>query len=130
MVGRLLAAAPGQYAAGVSGAPVTRWELYDTHYTERYLGNPSIDPAPYTASNVVPVSDRIRDPLLLIHGMADDNVVFENTTVLVGALQERGQPFELMVYPGATHAVPGEGRQLHLWRTITDFLNRRVRDRQ
>ncbi len=129
MVNRLLAAAPGQYAAGVSGAPVTRWELYDTHYTERYLGNPSIDPAPYTASNVVPVSDRIRDPLLLIHGMADDNVVFENTTVLVGALQERGQPFELMVYPGATHAVPGEGRQLHLWRTITDFLNRRVRDR-
>ncbi len=130
MVNRLLAAAPGQYAAGVSGAPVTRWELYDTHYTERYLGNPSIDPAPYTASNVVPVSDRIRDPLLLIHGMADDNVVFENTTVLVGALQARGQPFELMVYPGATHAVPGEGRQLHLWRTITDFLNRRVRDRQ
>jgi len=129
MVNRLLAAAPGQYAAGVSGAPVTRWELYDTHYTERYLGNPATDPAPYTASNVVPVSDRIRDPLLLIHGMADDNVVFENTTVLVGALQARGQPFELMVYPGATHAVPGEGRQLHLWRTITDFLNRRVRDR-
>ncbi len=129
MVSRLLAAAPGQYAAGIAGAPVTRWELYDTHYTERYLGNPATDPAPYTASNVVPVSDRIRDPLLLIHGMADDNVVFENTTVLVGALQARGQPFEMMVYPGATHAVPGEGRQLHLWRTITDFLNRRVRNR-
>jgi dipeptidyl-peptidase-4 len=124
MVGRLLAAAPGTYAAGIAGAPVTKWELYDTHYTERYLGNPSIDPAPYTASNVIPNATRITDPLLLIHGMADDNVVFENSTVLMGALQSAGRPFELMVYPGATHAISGEQRQIHLWRTITNFLDR------
>jgi dipeptidyl-peptidase 4 len=127
MVGRLLAAAPGSFAAGVAGAPVTRWELYDTHYTERYLGNPSGDPAPYRNSNVVPVAERITDPLLLLHGMADDNVVFENTTVLMGALQSAGRPFELMVYPGAAHAVSGEGRQIHLWRTIEGFLERHVR---
>jgi dipeptidyl-peptidase-4 len=106
---------------------VTRWELYDTHYTERFLGNPSKDPAPYQSSGVVEDAAKIADPLLLIHGMADDNVVFENTTVLVGALQALGKPFELMVYPGATHAVPGEGRQIHLWRTITNFLDRHVR---
>jgi dipeptidyl-peptidase-4 len=127
MVAKLLEAAPGAYAAGVAGAPVTRWELYDTHYTERFLGNPSKDPAPYQSSGVVENAARIADPLLLIHGMADDNVVFENTTVLVGALQGLGKPFELMVYPGATHAVPGEGRQIHLWRTITGFLDRHVR---
>jgi len=127
MVTKLLQAAPGAYAAGVAGAPVTRWELYDTHYTERYLGNPSLDPAPYLTSGSVADAGRSADPLLLIHGMADDNVVFENTTVLVGALQSIGRPFELMVYPGATHAVSGQGRQLHLWRTIEGFLDRHVR---
>ncbi|MDQ8755351.1 S9 family peptidase [Sphingosinicella sp. LHD-64] len=125
---RLLEAAPGTFRAGVSGAPVTRWELYDTHYTERYLGNPAIDPAPYQAAGAVPPSSRITDNLLLIHGMADDNVVFENSTVLMGALQGRSFPFEMMVYPGATHGVSGEARQLHLWRTIENFLNRTVRD--
>jgi dipeptidyl-peptidase-4 len=123
---RLLEAAPGTFAAGVVGAPVTRWELYDTHYTERYLGNPAQDPAPYRASDALTQADQIADPLLLIHGMADDNVVFENSTALMAALQGRSQRFEMMVYPGATHAVPGEARQLHLWRTITDFLARRV----
>jgi len=125
---RLLEAAPGTFAAGIAGAPVTRWELYDTHYTERYLGNPATDPAPYQAAGVVAGAGRIADPLLLVHGMADDNVVFENSTVLIGALQGRSFPFEMMVYPGATHGVSGEARQLHLWRTIENFLNRNVRD--
>jgi dipeptidyl-peptidase-4 len=126
MVLRLLEAAPGTFAAGVSVAPVTRWELYDTHYTERYLGNPATDPAPYAAAGVLAHVDRIADPLLLMHGMADDNVVFENSTVLIGALQAASRPFEMMVYPGATHSIAGEARQLHLWRTITGFLDRTV----
>jgi dipeptidyl-peptidase-4 len=124
MVTKLLEAAPGAYAAGIAGAPVTRWELYDTHYTERYLGNPATDRAPYEAAGSIANAGRISDPLLLIHGMADDNVVFENSTALMSSLQQQGRPFELMVYPGATHAVSGEARQLHLWRTITRFLNR------
>ena len=127
MTAKLLEAAPGTFAAGIAGAPVTRWELYDTHYTERYLGNPATDPAPYVASGAIPNAARIADPLLLIHGMADDNVVFENSTVLMGALQAAGRPFEMMVYPGATHGVSGEARQLHLWRTITAFLDRNGR---
>jgi dipeptidyl-peptidase 4 len=127
MVLKLLEAAPGTFAAGVAGAPVTRWELYDTHYTERYLGNPSIDPGPYQRSGAIPNAGRIADPLLLVHGMADDNVVFENSTVLMAALQAAGRPFEMMVYPGATHGVSGEARQLHLWRTITRFLDRTAR---
>ena len=125
---RLLEAAPGTFRAGVAGAPVTNWRLYDTHYTERYLGNPATDPAPYAAASAITGAGRIADPLLLLHGMADDNVVFENSTVLMGALQGRSFPFEMMVYPGATHGVSGEARQLHLWRTIENFLNRNVRD--
>jgi dipeptidyl-peptidase 4 len=126
MVTKLLEAAPGTFAAGIAGAPVTRWELYDTHYTERYLGNPAVDPAPYVRAGVIPNAGRIIDPLLIIHGMADDNVVFENSTVLIGALQAQSRPFEMMVYPGATHGVSGEARQLHLWRTIMGFLDRHV----
>lgn len=127
MVLHMLQAAPGRFAAGVSGAPVTRWELYDTHYTERYLGNPTIDPRPYERGNPVTNAEALADPLLLIHGMADDNVIFEHSTVYMGRLQEAAIPFELMVYPGATHRVSGEERQVHMWRTITDFLDRHVR---
>jgi dipeptidyl-peptidase-4 len=59
--------------------------------------------------------------------MADDNVVFENSTAMIAALQNARKPFELMVYPGATHAVTGEARQTHLWTTIESFLDRRVK---
>lgn len=127
MVLKLLQAAPGAYAAGISGAPVTKWELYDTHYTERFLGNPSKDPEPYRKASTLPDAEKIADPLLILHGMADDNVVFENSTAMISKLQEAQRPFEMMVYPGATHAVTGEQKQIHLWKTIEDFLNRRVK---
>lgn len=128
MVLKLLEAAPRAYAAGISGAPVTRWELYDTHYTERFLGNPTTDPKPYQGADVLANAGKIADPLLIMHGMADDNVVFENSTALIAKLQEQKRPFELMVYPGATHAITGEGRQTHQWLTIENFLERTVRN--
>jgi dipeptidyl-peptidase-4 len=123
MVLKLLQAAPGAFAAGISGAPVTRWGLYDTAYTERYLGNPALDPKPYAQSDALPDALKISDPLLLIHGMADDNVVFENATALMAVLQKAGKPFELMVYPGATHAATG--LDVHVWKTRLEFLKRR-----
>ena len=123
---KLLEAAPGAYAAGISGAPVTDWTLYDTHYTERYLGDPNAAPEVYESAGAIANADKIEDPLLLIHGMADDNVVFQNATVLMGELQSAGVPFDMMVYPGATHRVSGEGREVHVWRTIQRFLQREV----
>jgi dipeptidyl-peptidase-4 len=122
-------APPHTFAAGVAVAPVTRWELYDTFYTERYLGNPAVDPKPYRTSDALEEASRIADPLLVVHGMADDNVVFENTTALLAKLQKEKHPFETMLYPGATHAIAGEGPQTHVWGTITRFLDRTVRDR-
>lgn len=124
---KLLQKAPGAFAAGVAVAPVTKWELYDTAYTERYLGNPATDPRPYASSNVLADTTRIADPLLVVHGMSDDNVVFENSTALIARLQQEKRPFELMVYPGAAHAIPGEGLQTHVWLTISNFLERTVK---
>ncbi len=126
---KLLSAAPGTFAAGVSGAPVTKWELYDTHYTERYMGNPKTDAAAYAKSNVLPHSDAIADPLMLIHGMADDNVVFDHSTALMSRMQSRAQRFETMVYPGQTHRVAGPKVSIHLWTSILDFLNRTVKNK-
>ena len=118
-----LQADPGLYAAGVSGAPVTRWELYDTHYTERFMGDPNTVREAYEAASAIPNATKITDPLLLIHGMADDNVVFENSTELISALQEAAVPFEMMLYPGYTHRVSGPKISVHLWHTIFDFLS-------
>jgi dipeptidyl-peptidase-4 len=126
---KLLEKAPHTFAAGAAVAPVTRWELYDTFYTERYLGNPKTDPRPYQTSDALDDASKITDPLLVVHGMSDDNVVFQNTTALIAKLQHEKHPFELMVYPGATHAIAGEGPQTHVWLTITNFLDRMVRDR-
>ena len=113
---------PGVYAAGISGAPVTRWGLYDTHYTERYMGDPRVVPEAYAKTAAIEDATKMTDPLLLIHGMADDNVVFEHSSELIAKLQEANAPFEMMLYPGYTHRVSGEKISPHLWNTIFRFL--------
>ncbi|MFN3370395.1 MAG: DPP IV N-terminal domain-containing protein [Sphingomonadaceae bacterium] len=127
MVQRLMTEHPDAFAAGVSGAPVTDWTLYDTHYTERYLGNPALDRMPYDASDVTRRAGRLARPLLIIHGLADDNVVFDHSAKMMGALQQAGRPFETMVYPGQTHRIAEPVLQRHMWATILAFLDRTVR---
>ncbi len=126
---KMLEANQGVYAAGVSGAPVTKWELYDTHYTERYMGSPTKDAAAYARSDALGDATKIADPLLLIHGMADDNVVFENSTAFAAEMQKNDRPFEMMFYPGYTHRVGGPGISEHLWHTILSFLDRNVKNK-
>jgi dipeptidyl-peptidase-4 len=124
---KMLEKAPkGLYAAAVVGAPVTKWELYDTHYTERYLGNPAIDPKPYQQSDALADAVNITEPFLLIHGMSDDNVVFENSSMLADELQQADRPFEMMFYVGQTHRIAGDGRQAHVQNTIELFLDEKV----
>lgn len=127
MVLKLLEAAPHAFTAGVAVAPVTRWELYDTHYTERYLGNPVASPETYKAASALANALAIADPLLLIHGLSDDNVLFENSSAFMAKLQEGGRPFETMLYPGKTHAISGANTSVHLYRTIENFLDRTVK---
>lgn len=119
---KMLEADPGFYAAGIAGAPVTKWELYDTHYTERYMGTPQADAEAYAKSAVIADSVNISDPLLIIHGMADDNVVFENSTALIAEMQGANVPFEMMLYPGYTHRVSGEQISPHRYNTVFRFL--------
>ena len=119
----LLAKASDHYACGVAGAPVTDWGLYDTHYTERYMNLPAANPNGYREGRILTHIDGLTSPLLLIHGMADDNVLFTHSTNLMSALQKRGQPFELMTYPGAKHGLSGSNA-LHRYRVAEDFLAR------
>jgi dipeptidyl-peptidase-4 len=91
---------PELIRAAVAVAPVTQWELYDTFYTERYLDRPQDNPDGYLASSVFPYIEQQTNPLLVIHGMADDNVLFLNSTKLFKTLQDKVIPFEMMTYPG------------------------------
>ena len=121
----LLGQSPGTFQAGVAGAPVTDYRLYDTHYTERYLGTPAANPEGYRLSNVLTYAGAIRDRLLIIHGMADDNVLFTNTTLLIPALVASGHPFELVPYPGSKHAALSfRDTGIHGWKTILDYFDR------
>ena len=118
------------FHAGVSGAPVTDWTLYDTHYTERYMGTPADNAQGYEASSVFPYVEGLSGPLLVMHGMADDNVLFTNSTKLFAALQEADKPFEIMVYPGHKHALLSHADVgPHAYKTISGFLERHLGER-
>ncbi|WP_337187687.1 S9 family peptidase [Phenylobacterium sp.] len=125
----LLTAPDSPFKAGVSGAPVTDWTLYDTHYTERFMGKPSENPQGYAASEVVARLDRLKPgALLLIHGMADDNVTFDHSTRVMFALQADGKPFETMVYPGLRHRggwTPAN--RMHRAMAALDFFDRKLK---
>jgi dipeptidyl-peptidase-4 len=124
----LLTAQDTPFAAGAAGAPPTDWQLYDTHYTEQFMGRPQENPDGYAQSDLIPRLDRLKPgSLLLMQGMADDNVIFENTTRVMAALQAKSIPFELMDYPGERHGIRGNGKKLHLFRTQMDFLNRKLK---
>ena len=118
--------APGRFDAAVSGAPVTDWSLYDTHYTERYMDTPQNNESGYYEGSAFAHLDGYETPTLLIHGMADDNVTFDHATRLYAELQERGELFEMMTYPGQRHGVRPPALQQHLWTTIYDFFGREL----
>lgn len=123
----LLGQAPQVYACGVAGAPVTDWALYDTHYTERYMGHPQANAAGYAQASVFTHASAIAPgALLLMHGMADDNVLFSNSTRLMSALQAAGTPFELMAFPGARHGLQGTDLAFR-YRLMDAFFARHLR---
>ncbi len=118
---------PDVFKAGVSVAPVTDWRLYDTAYTERYLGHPDAEGNVYENSSVFKYADNYKGNMLVIHGMADDNVFFDNTVKLLAVLQNAGKSFELMTYPGKKHGIRGENTRKHLWNLALDFFERKLK---
>ena len=120
---------PDVFKAAISGAPVTDWRLYDTHYTERYLGNPNDDPTAYEAEELARLAQRV-DPatwgarLLLIHGLADDNVVVAHTLRLSASLLAQGLPHEVLPLSDVTHFTPSVTINTNLLLHELDFLRR------
>lgn len=120
---------PDVFHAGVAGAPVTDWRLYDTHYTERYLGHPDEEPEVYDANSLIGLAGRLERPLLLIHGLADDNVVAAHTLRLSSALVAEGRPHTVLPLSGVTHMTPQEVVAENLLVLQTDFLKTHLTDR-
>ncbi|HEX5950871.1 MAG TPA: prolyl oligopeptidase family serine peptidase, partial [Actinomycetota bacterium] len=118
---------PDVFRAGVVGAPVTDMRLYDTHYTERYLGHPDAEPEVYERNSVLGDAPRLERPMLLIHGLADDNVYVANTLRLSTALFEHGRFHELVLIPNATHLTRSTAVTENLLRVQLDFLRRALR---
>ncbi len=99
---------PDVFAAAIAGAPVTDWRLYDTHYAERYLGHPAAEPGNYARTDLVSLASGLRRPLMLIHGLVDDNVVAAHTLRLSQALTEAGRPHTVLPLSGVTHMTSQE----------------------
>lgn len=97
---------------GIAGAPVTGWELYDTHYTERWMDTPQDNPEGYKNGSILSYVDQYKGTLRIMHGDLDDNVHMQNTIQLVDALTDRSVPFELMIYPGSRHGF-GRSKQAY-----------------
>jgi dipeptidyl-peptidase 4 len=97
---------PDVFHAAIAGAPVTEWRLYDTHYTERYLGHPDEKPDVYDRNSLIDDAPNLERPLLVIHGLADDNVVVAHSVRLSAALVAAGRPHALLPLPGVTHMTP------------------------
>jgi dipeptidyl-peptidase 4 len=106
------------FKAGVSVAPVTDWRLYDSIYTERYMGLPKDDFQAYADSSMVDHAADLHGHLLLVHGTGDDNVHFQNSIQMVNALVAAGKQFRFMVYPGKTHGISGQTDRDHLFDLI------------
>lgn len=115
---------PDIFHTAIAGAPVTEWRLYDTHYTERYLGDPNTRGERYAASSLLPLACDLERPLLLIHGLADDNVVAAHTLQLSSALLAAGRTHEVLPLIGVTHMTPQEQVAENLLLHQLDFLHR------
>jgi dipeptidyl-peptidase 4 len=127
MTTMMLSKASDQLAGGVAVAPVTNWRLYDTFYTERYLGRPQDNDAGYTRSSPLAWLDGLTAKLYLVHGMADDNVLFLNSTELMAELQKRGTQFQFMAYPGAKHGLNLPGQRTHVYHLIENFFQGQIK---
>jgi len=123
----LLLRSPELYGTGMAVSPVTDWRLYDTIYTERYMGLPDGNAAGYRDASVVPLVGRLTGNLLLVHGMGDDNVHYQNSEFLINALVAADKPFTMMAYPNRTHCIcEGVNTSRHVYGLLTQYLTDKI----
>jgi dipeptidyl-peptidase-4 len=122
MAALCLLKAPEIFRAAVAGAPVTDWDGYDTHYTERYMGKPQENPDGYRAASLIPLAPQLKGRLLILHGQVDENVHFRHTARFVQALNAAHRPYDLMMFPEERHLPRrAEDRQYLEQRLIEHF---------
>jgi len=127
MAARCLLKAPDLFRAAVAGAPVTDWDGYDTFYTERYMGTPQDNPDGYRESSVLPLAAALRGRLLIIHGMADENVHFRHTARLLNALNAAQKRYELLIFPDERHLPRGEEDRRWLEERLLEHFDRALK---
>lgn len=116
------------YRAGVSIAPVTDWQYYNSIYTERYMHTPQENPEGYFQSSPIHSADQLSGALLIISGTADDNVHYQNTLQMASALVEAGKQFDMQIYPNKNHSILGCQVRLHLYTKVCDFFTRQLKE--
>ncbi len=121
-----LTTAPDVFKAGVAGAPVTFYEGYDTAYTEKFMGTPQDNPDAYRLGSPLTYVDQLRAPLLVVHGMIDENVHFRHTARLMQALIEAGKPVETLLYPNERHMPRSEKDRVDMERRLLEFFQRNL----
>lgn len=117
------------FKAGAAVAPVTDWKYYDTVYGERFMRTPNENAEGYKASSAFTRADKLNGNLLLVHGMADDNVHFQNTAEYAEHLVQLGKQFDMQVYTNRNHSIFGGNTRLHLYNKLTNFFNRELNNK-
>ncbi|MBL7729821.1 MAG: DPP IV N-terminal domain-containing protein [Chitinophagaceae bacterium] len=117
---------PGVFKAAVAGGPVMDWKYYEIMYGERYMDTPQENPDGYTATNLLKQAAKLKDKLLLIHGLQDPVVVQQHSVMFVKACVDAGVQVDYMIYPGHEHNVGGKDRA-HLYQKVTDYFNQHVK---
>ncbi|GCE29972.1 peptidase S9 [Dictyobacter alpinus] len=123
MTCRALLRAPEVFKAGIAGAPVTFWEGYDTHYTERYMGHPTSNTTGYATSSVLPYAEKLAGKVLLVHGLVDENVHARHTMRLVEALATAAADYDLLIFPEARHMPRNPAHLMYLEQRLVKFLH-------
>ncbi len=116
-----LTRSPGTWKAGISVAPVTQWEDYDSIYTERYMSTPALNPLGYADSSAVASAKALQDPLLIVVGSGDDNVHWQNSLQFIQGLIDADRPYQLLIYPNMTHGINGPKARTHLFTAMQDY---------
>jgi dipeptidyl-peptidase-4 len=124
MAAMALVKAPDTFKAAVAGAPVTSWDGYDTHYTERYMGTPADNPKGYASSSVLTHVDALKGHLLIVHGLIDENVHFRHSARLIDALVKARKPYELLLFPDERHMPRAEADRVYMEDRIVEFFRR------
>ena len=114
------------WQCGIAIAPVTSWRLYDSAYTERYMRRPQVNSAGYEKADVMNLAKDLTGNLLLVHGLADDNVHVQHSWLYVDALVQAGKQFEMQMYVDDNHSIRKTANKEHLHKRILLFLEKNL----